>query len=187
MTAFRVLRAAERKAERWRNGGGVTRPIAVFPSDAGQGDFVWRASIATIDAAGPFSFFPGIDRWFGVVEGRLCLTIEGQQHKIGADDAMMTFPGEAAVTAKPLDGPTSDFNLMVRRGAAIASVDRGSGAWDIRSEAVLVLAMAAMNVNVGGKSIALQAFDALLCEGAQGYQLAIPATAIIAKISPIAA
>jgi environmental stress-induced protein Ves len=187
MTAFRVLPAGERKVERWRNGGGVTEPIAIFPADAGPDDFLWRASIAKIDTAGAFSHFPGIDRWFAVVDGKLSLTIEDQQHEIDPDGAIMIFPGEAAVTAKPLNGPTSDFNLMVRRGAATAFVDRRSGVWDIRSETALLLAPTAMHVDVGYDAIVLQARDALLCNGAGGHRVIISDEAIVAEISMIAA
>ena len=46
----------------WKNGGGSTTEIAVFPPDAGFDDFDWRVSLATVAADGPFSAFPGIER-----------------------------------------------------------------------------------------------------------------------------
>lgn len=65
----RILRAAGRAAAVWKNGGGVTREIAVFPEGAGMDDFVWRASLAEVAADGPFSAFPGIDRTITLAEG----------------------------------------------------------------------------------------------------------------------
>ncbi|PPS58274.1 hypothetical protein CRX72_12315 [Pantoea sp. BRM17] len=52
---------------RWRNGGGETREIVSFPP--GAADFAWRASIATLDASGPFSLFPGVDRVITLLQG----------------------------------------------------------------------------------------------------------------------
>lgn len=50
----------------WRNGGGSTREIVrVGPADA----FAWRASLARVDASGPFSAFPGYRRWSCLVDG----------------------------------------------------------------------------------------------------------------------
>jgi environmental stress-induced protein Ves len=50
----------------WRNGAGSTREIVrVGP----QEDFLWRASIARVDASGPFSAFPGHRRWSCLLDG----------------------------------------------------------------------------------------------------------------------
>jgi environmental stress-induced protein Ves len=63
----------------WKNGGGTTRQLAVWPMDATSDDFLWRISIAQIDAPGEFSTFPGTDRtillWRG--EG---VTLRDQRH-----------------------------------------------------------------------------------------------------------
>ena len=67
----RLLPALDRTARPWKNGGGVTRDVAVFPAEANDDDFLWRASVATIAAAGPFSPFPGIDRTLILLGGEL--------------------------------------------------------------------------------------------------------------------
>ncbi|WP_344323995.1 HutD family protein, partial [Kitasatospora putterlickiae] len=51
----RFLRAAERPATAWRNGGGVTREVAGHPVGSGLDDFRWRVSLADVASAGPFS------------------------------------------------------------------------------------------------------------------------------------
>jgi uncharacterized protein len=53
----------------WKNGGGETAEIAVFPEGATLDDFDWRISMATVSADGPFSLFPGVDRTLSVLEG----------------------------------------------------------------------------------------------------------------------
>lgn len=51
---------------RWRNGAGVTREILSVGEDIA---FDWRASIARVDASGPFSAFPGYRRWSCLLDG----------------------------------------------------------------------------------------------------------------------
>ena len=73
---MRLLRAADRVAVPWKNGGGVTHDVIVSPAGATLDDFDWRISIAEIARSGPFSRFPGIDRTLAVLEGKVVLTVE---------------------------------------------------------------------------------------------------------------
>ena len=66
--SLRVLRPADYKRMPWKNGGGMTTELAVYPSDAGDA-FDWRISIADIETSGPFSTFAGYDRVIGLLEG----------------------------------------------------------------------------------------------------------------------
>ena len=52
--------------ERWANGGGWTRTLLAWPDPA---RWALRISVADVEQAGPFSVFPGVDRWFAVLEG----------------------------------------------------------------------------------------------------------------------
>src|SRR4029453_18819910 len=70
--SLRLLRAADRVAIPWKNGGGITHDVAL--SGAGPDDFAWRVSIADIERPGPFSSYPGIDRSFVPVHGKVRLT-----------------------------------------------------------------------------------------------------------------
>ena len=49
---MRILRAADHKRMPWKNGGGETTEIAVFPEHAGLSDFDWRVSMARVDGDG---------------------------------------------------------------------------------------------------------------------------------------
>ena len=100
----------------WKNGGGSTAQIAIFPPGASLETFDWRISLATITADGPFSSFPGMDRSLVLVEGdRVRLTLDGMRKVVlDAASPMLWFPGEAQVHAA-VDGPTLDFNVMTRR------------------------------------------------------------------------
>jgi hypothetical protein len=125
MTKPLILRAADRLATLWKNGLGVTREIAVHPPSAGLGDFDWRLSMATVDAGGPFSTFPGIDRKLAVLQGRLSLRVDSQAPiGLGPESPLLAFAGDVPVEAEVLDGPVTDLNLMTRRGRVQGAMER---------------------------------------------------------------
>jgi environmental stress-induced protein Ves len=96
----------------WRNGGGITHEIATWPESE---DWQWRVSVARIDRDGPFSAFPGVQRWFAVLEGvGVELNWPDRQVQLGMQDAPLAFAGAPACEARLLAGTTLDFNLMAR-------------------------------------------------------------------------
>jgi environmental stress-induced protein Ves len=112
MLACTTVRTADIAAEPWRNGGGVTRRLLARP--AGEAWQV-RVSVADVATHGPFSPFPGVDRWFAVIDGAgVVLTIAGVEHRLGRDDAPFRFSGDTATRCRLVDGPTRDLNLMLR-------------------------------------------------------------------------
>jgi environmental stress-induced protein Ves len=109
----------------WKNGGGSTTEIAVFPPDAGFDDFDWRVSLATISADGPFSVFPGVDRTLVLVEGHgVTLDIDGEPVLVSAAEPVAAFEGDARVAAKLNRGATVDFNVMTRTDRCYHSFGR---------------------------------------------------------------
>lgn len=102
----------------WKNGGGVTTEVFVFPAGATLETFELRVSRARVEKDGPFSFFPGVDRSLVVLEGDgMELDVEGTSITLRAGDAPFVFAGERAITASLLGGPLTDFNVMTRRSA----------------------------------------------------------------------
>lgn len=125
---MRVLRAADRIAAPWKNGGGVTREVAAFPPGAGMDAFAWRVSLADVTADGPFSAFPGVDRVLTVIEGSgLVLDLDGRLLALGANAPPIAFAGETPVEARLTQGPIRDLNVMVRRGQWRAEVSWFAG------------------------------------------------------------
>lgn len=112
-----IIRLRDCPPQRWKNGHGSTRELAVQTSMADDAGFVWRASIATVDSAAPFSCFPGIDRQIALLDGAgFRMTLDQQHvHDLTTLFAPFAFAGEAAVTVQLHAGPTRDFNLMTRR------------------------------------------------------------------------
>lgn len=124
---IRLLRANDYRRTRWINDGGWTTEIARDPPDL-EAPFRWRISIAEIHSAGPFSHFPGIDRQLVLLNGNgMSLDIDGVESRLTQRYDLVRFAGEAIVQCRLLDGPTTDFNLMTRRGEVDAAlyVERG--------------------------------------------------------------
>lgn len=122
MSIVQIIPAANYANVRWKNGGGTTSEIAVFPPGAGMDDFLWRLSMAQVETPGPFSAFHGVDRTLAVIEG--ALTLAGPDFEVTLDDASapFRFDGHACVHGHPLCGSVRDLNAMVRRGAYSASM-----------------------------------------------------------------
>jgi uncharacterized protein len=110
-----VVMAAAISPQPWRNGGGQTRELLRWPEDASS--WLARISLASVTRSGPFSLYPGVQRWFNVIEGNgVALQVAGQEHRLTAATAPLQFGGDAPVHCDLLDGPTSDLNLMVCGG-----------------------------------------------------------------------
>lgn len=112
----RWLPLAGAAAQPWRNGGGVTRELLAGP---GNPDWHWRLSVAEVTAHGPFSVYPGVQRWFAVLRGEgVVLCLGGDTVALHAGDAPLAFDGALAPRCALLQGPTQDLNLMLREGVA---------------------------------------------------------------------
>jgi len=108
----------------WRNGGGFTRELLTWPD---AHDWQARISVAEIHNDAAFSDFPGIDRWFAVIQGHgVVLHSSARRDVLDVDSDPLCFDGAAAPTAELLDGPTRDLNLMIRRDAAAGGMLRAA-------------------------------------------------------------
>lgn len=116
-------------AQLWRNGAGLTRLIAsgvggrtaakqaALKSPPHIDEFDWRISLAEIRGDGPFSVFPGIDR-YAVLLGHSGITLSGSSGAAYLHPLQpLSFAGEAELQARCDPGPTMPriLNLMVRR------------------------------------------------------------------------
>lgn len=107
----------------WKNGGGHTLEIASDPEGAGLDDFTWRVSVADVERSGSFSAFPGVDRTLVLMAGPgMRLSGAGEPVDLREPFSAARFAGEAAIDCALFDGPTRDFNLMVRRSRAHGEV-----------------------------------------------------------------
>lgn len=108
----------------------MTREIATGPQGASLDGFAWRLSLADVAQDGAFSSFAGIDRVLVLLDGAGMRLAEagGAMHVLDRPLAMARFAGETQIHATLIDGPTRDFNVMVRRDLARATVEARRGA-----------------------------------------------------------
>ena len=120
--------------QRWKNGAGTTREIAISPPGAGSDDFDWRISVAEIARDALFSAYPGVDRCIVLLRGdgmRLNSVAAGIDQRLERPHEPFHFAGDDALQASLLGGPSEDLNVMVRRGRYQAEVTSHSGTVDV--------------------------------------------------------
>lgn len=103
---------------RWRNGAGVTREIL----SVGAGDaFAWRASIARVDASGPFSAFPGCRRWSCLLDGGPLVLVFDDAERLPLEPRMRAhaYPGDPP----PVGELEGSFAIVFNVIAALDGVD----------------------------------------------------------------
>lgn len=140
----RIIRAADCPPIPWKNGQGLTREIAIYPSCADSEHFLWRVSVAEVNRAAPFSAFPGIDRHIALLDGAgFTMTLDdNREHALLTPFESFAFAGEARVTVTLAGGPTRDFNLMTRRGHVHGEVIAWTtpGVYRVDGDTVLIYA-----------------------------------------------
>lgn len=127
--SWHTIALADVAPSAWKNGGGTTRELLAWPSPA---DWVFRLSVAEVQADGPFSSFAGVQRWFAVLSGagvrlRLGAAAPYGVQVLTSASAPFCFDGALPVDCTLIDGATQDFNLMVRADQARAQMQRVTG------------------------------------------------------------
>ena len=161
----------------WKNGGGQTTQLAVFPEKADFESFMWRLSMAAAREDGPFSRFEGIDRTLLILEGQGVILHRPSKADItlNAHTEPFVFAGEEPVTMTLVDGPILDFNVMTRRTRCRHSVSslRPTTVLTVPAEnAVRVLFCRNGSATVGNTS--LRAREAILLEPGESLPTLIP-------------
>ncbi|MBI3283286.1 MAG: HutD family protein [Burkholderiales bacterium] len=119
---------ADYRSMPWKNGGGSTTELAIFPADATLDNFDWRISTALVTGSGPFSHFAGIDRSLAVLEGSMRLSsLEQELGMLTPDSPLCRFAGELSLHAELYSAWVLDLNVMSRRQRYSHYVQRLSG------------------------------------------------------------
>lgn len=155
----------------WKNGGGTTIEMVVYPPQAGLDDFVWRVSQAQVAVNGGFSHFEGIDRTLAVLQGQGVL-LHGAQSTLtlNQDHPMAVFAGDVAITAELIDGPISDLNVMSRRGRCCHQLThwRGAVIHTLPANTALIFcAQGDLQLDFGSSSLTVLAEESLLFDSTE--------------------
>lgn len=166
---MRILRAADRVATPWKNGGGLTSEVAVFPTGSSFETFDWRVSIAEIRQRGPFSRFEGVERRLAVISGQLALAVGSRWARyVSSATSPITLAGEDAAYGSPIAGFVTDLNLMVRRARFRATMERRelNGAKTLEAVATtsLIVALDPLTLTFGNEAVVLGKLDAATLE-----------------------
>jgi len=101
----------------WKNGGGSTLELIKIPDPDDEESFLFRLSIAQVQSDGPFSIFPGIDRCLMLLKGNgfQLHFKEGEKIHLHSPFEPIFFQGEKEINCSLIQGPCTDFNVMVKR------------------------------------------------------------------------
>lgn len=108
-----IPRSAQRE-EAWANGAGSTTVILREPDGAG---WTVRVSVAKVEHDGPFSDLPGAHRVLVPLDAPMTLRFPDGRELSGTRFQALQFDGSPAPIGILPEGPTRDFNLMLRGGA----------------------------------------------------------------------
>lgn len=143
---WQQIRLQDTPVSPWKNGGGTTQSLVCWPSPS---DWVFRMSVARIDSDGPFSEFKGVDRWFAVLSGEgVVLQFPERRVEVGALDKAVQFSGNLPCQCSLTNGPTVDFNLMVKGVSAnMARIERSPYVAKFKAQTTLAIFV----VEAGGR------------------------------------
>lgn len=123
----------------WRNGGGTTRELLVWPTleySESQNLAIavppWqvRITLAKMDKNGVFSAFPGVQRWYSVAQGTgVILHMPNEVLTLHPGDAPLCYDGAITPACELIDGSTENLNIMAQQGQATMSVVQPKQSW----------------------------------------------------------
>lgn len=178
---MRLVRVADCPVIAWKNGGGTTQDIAIYPPSAGMDDFIWRLSTAQVAVPGTFSRFADVDRLIAILSGTLDLAIDGREPvRLDRDSPPYSFPGDVATAGSPVGGPVVDLNLMVRRGSGQGRMTAiPAGEIDILSPITIIVACQGCILRIGDEEFRLCAGDAAIFDRSPEDTAIVDAPALI--------
>lgn len=118
MASLRPIPRCAQREEPWANGAGTTTVLLREPDDAG---WTVRVSVAKVDHEGPFSELPGTRRTLVPLDAPMTLHFPDGHELDAARFGLLAFAGSPAPSGRLPQGPTRDFNVMLR-GSAHADV-----------------------------------------------------------------
>lgn len=106
----RIIKSYDFKEMPWKNGGGTTREIFRIPHSEHPDQFHFRISLASVHQSGPFSKFPGIQRFLMLLSGNGFIL----NNKIKFQKPMdqLEFSGSEEYFCELINGSCTDFNVM---------------------------------------------------------------------------
>lgn len=111
MPALRAIPRNEQRVEPWANGTGSTTVVLREPDCA---DWMVRISVAKVESEGPFSELAATRRTLVPLDAPMTLRFPDDREQNAARFGVLRFDGAPAPFGLLPEGPTRDFNLMLR-------------------------------------------------------------------------
>jgi len=121
MASLKPIPRSTQREEPWANGTGSTTVVLREPDDA---NWTVRISVAKVGQDGPFSELPGIRRTLIPLDAPMTLRFPDGHELAGPRFRPMQFDGAPAPIGVLPEGPTRDFNLMLRGSAGGEALPR---------------------------------------------------------------
>ena len=188
---MKILRNKDHRRMPWKNGGGETTEIAVFPPQADLSGFGWRVSMAKVASDGPFSVFSGIDRTLLILEGEgMELDIAGREPIVlTRASEPLAFPADASTSARLVSGAIVDLNIMTRRGQWTHKVERrtfdGKHQIHAKNGVTLLLSLGHLRIDHGDHAQELGARDCGILESTVAITSSMTVDAYLIRIIPV--
>jgi environmental stress-induced protein Ves len=183
---MKIIRASDLVEVRWKNGGGVTREIAVASE---YGKTIWRLSMADVAADAPFSDFTGLTRILTVIRGN-GMDLISAQGKLSADlNRPVRFDGALKINSVLKDGPVQDLNLrfdpLICDGDVVSVVGQWCQDTDADPHMMLGVICTEGHAEIG-KDVRLHTGDsALINSGKASLKLGKDASAVLVTLTHI--
>lgn len=170
----KLISQVDYKIMKWKNGRGKTSEIARFPE---KDPFLWRLSMAPVIENGPWSLFPGYDRYLTIVEGNGLKLKENVVH-IGE---VIKFSGDESISGELIDGKIIDLNLIVRRNQVqvkyeVIKLTMDSYSFSKQGKVVFIFCLfGELSISNGKKSFMVEKWDTLQYDDPKGEEISINA------------
>jgi len=166
MPSVQTIPHAVQRDEPWANGAGVTTVILREPDDA---DWQVRVSVARVEQEGPFSELAATRRALIPLDAPMTLRFHDGIMLHASRFEVLRFDGSPAPEGLLPEGPTRDFNLMLRGGARGEALPRTladtmflPGESGVRWLVYLESGQATLRAANDGNDVALNPHDAAL-------------------------
>lgn len=144
----------------WPNGRGTSYEIA--SQTPGVSGWTWRVAIAPVVEDCDFSHFENVHRQLLIISGGEMILNVGGETVICKPGEVAEFAGDVATTAKLVDGPIVDLNLMTVRGKASGVMVHCTRPGLLARAEMLVCVSETAEITVDDQPVTLQHQDAFL-------------------------
>jgi environmental stress-induced protein Ves len=155
-----IQRFSEHLKAPWPNGRGTSYEIA--SQTPGVSGWTWRVAIAPVVEDCDFSHFENVHRQLLIISGGDMMLDVGGEIVICKPGEVAVFAGDIATTAKLVDGPIVDLNLMTVRGKASGVMTHITRPGLLPNAEMLVCVSDAAEITVDDQLVTLHHQDAFL-------------------------